>query len=83
MSFATTRIQLEIVILTHKQKDKYQYDIIYMWNLTNKPLYKTETDSEKTEQTCDCQGGGGGREWDGMRVWGQWMQTITFRMYRQ
>ena len=31
------------------------------------------------EQTCGCQGGGG-KKWDGPGVWGQQMQTITFRM---
>ena len=34
------------------------------------------------EQTCGCQGGGG-REWDGLGVWGSQTQTITFRMDRQ
>ena len=30
------------------------------------------------EETCGCQGGG--YEWED---WGQWMQTITFRMNKQ
>ena len=33
------------------------------------------------EQTCGCQGGGG-RERDGLGVWGWQMQTITFRTDR-
>ena len=34
---------------SQKEKDKYCYDILYMWNLkqgTNEPIYKTETDSQ-------------------------------------
>ena len=34
------------------------------------------------EQTCGCQGRGG-REWDGLSVWGQQMQNITFGMNKQ
>ena len=30
------------------------------------------------EQTYGCRGDGEGREWDGLGVWGQQMQTITF-----
>ena len=33
------------------------------------------------EQTCGCQGEGGGVGWTG--VWCQEMQTITFRMDKQ
>ena len=33
-------------------------------------------------QTCSCQEGGEG-EWDGLGVWGQQMQTITYRMNKQ
>ena len=56
MSFATTGMQLEIIILSEvsqKEKDKIPYDITYMWNLkydTNEPMYKTETDS-RTQKT--------------------------------
>ena len=49
------------------------YDITYMWNLkydTNEPFCKTEKQTHRHgEQTCGCQGGGG-REWDGLGVWG-------------
>ena len=34
------------------------------------------------KQTSGCQGGQG-REWEGLGVWDQWMQTITFRMDKQ
>ena len=34
------------------------------------------------EQICGCQGGVG-RDWDGLGVWGQQMQTVTFRMDKQ
>ena len=34
------------------------------------------------EQTCSCQRAGG-REWDGLGIWGLQMQTITYRMDKQ
>ena len=34
------------------------------------------------EETCGFQGGGV-REWDGLGVWSQQMQTIIFRMNKQ
>ena len=34
------------------------------------------------EKTCGCQEGAE-REWDGLGVWGQEMQTIIFRMDKQ
>ena len=46
MPFAATWIQLEIIILSKSEKDKY---ITYMWNRkddTNELIYKTETDSQ-------------------------------------
>ena len=33
-------------------------------------------------QTCGCQGGGGQGK-DGLGVWGEQMQTITYRMDKQ
>ena len=52
MPFATTRMDLNIIILsTVSQKDKYH--ITYMWNLkpdTNELIYKPETDSQ-TQRT--------------------------------
>ena len=56
-----------------------------MWNLkydTNKLIYETEKDSQI--QTTDLQlprDGGGVR--DGLKVWGQQMQTIIQRMDKQ
>ena len=61
------------------------YDIIYMWNLkydTMNLYAKQKQIHRHREWTCVCQGGWG-RERDGLRVWGWWMQTITFRMDKQ
>ena len=49
------------------------YDITYTWNLkyrTNEPISKKETDSQtwRTDQTCGCQGGGRGMEWEVLRL---------------
>ena len=47
MPLATTRMDLEIIILSEvSQKEKDKYDIIYMWNLkydTNDLIYETDT----------------------------------------
>ena len=46
MPCTATRIQLQMIKLNQKEKDKH--DITYMWNLkyeTNELTYKTETDS--------------------------------------
>ena len=51
-----------------------------MWNLkydTNELIYETETDSQAREQTCGCQGAGGGGT-DGVGVWDYQMQTIIY-----
>ena len=48
--FVATWIEPQILILSevsHKEKDKYHM-ILFMWNLkygTDKPIYRTETDS--------------------------------------
>ena len=42
------------------------YDITYIWNLiygTNEPFYRKETHG-LGEQTCGCQGGGSGMDWE-------------------
>ena len=47
MPSAASWMQLEIITLRQKWKDKYI--ITYMWTLkhgTNEPVYKTETDSQ-------------------------------------
>ena len=38
-----------------------------------------ESKSVSYREQTGCQGGGG-REWDGLGVWGESMQTITLRM---
>ena len=43
------------------------------------PSMKQKQTQRNGEQTCDCQGGGG-KEWDGLGLWGQQMQTNTFIM---
>ena len=48
MSFTARWMQLEILILSQKEKDKYHL-ISHMWNLkygTNGPIYKIGTDSQ-------------------------------------
>ena len=52
LPFAATGMQLEIIIPSEVRKRQTLY-IICIWNLkhaTNKPIYKTETDSQ-TERT--------------------------------
>ena len=62
-------MQLEVLILievSQKEKDKYHV-ITYMWNLkygTNKPIYKTEIDSQTQRTDCGCQEGESGMDWD-------------------
>ena len=34
------------------------------------------------EQTCGCEGGGGRDRYE-LRVWGWYMQTVTFRVVKQ
>ena len=56
MLFATTQMELEIIILSEvSQKDKYHIIsyMTYVWNLkydTNEHIYETETDSQ-TQRT--------------------------------
>ena len=57
------------------------HDITYIWDLkygAKEPIYKTETDSQT--QRTDLWLPQWGRECDGLGVWDQEMQTITFRM---
>ena len=50
MPFATTCMDLEIVILNEVNQRQISYDIAYVWNLkknyTNELIYKTETDPQ-------------------------------------
>ena len=72
MPLAATWMQLEIIILSEvRQKEKDKYDITYMWNLkygTNELIYKTETDSQRSDLWLPR--GERGRERDGLGVWG-------------
>ena len=49
---------------------------------TNEPIHKIETDSQAWKTDLWLPGRQGG-ERDGRGVWGQQMQTITFRMDKQ
>ena len=68
MPFAATRMELETLILSEvgqKEKDKYHM-ISHIWNLiygTNEPFHRKEPHG-LGEQTCGCQGGGEGRDWE-------------------
>ena len=49
MPFATTWMQLEIIILSDLSQRQKPYDITYTWNLiydTNERIYKIQTDSQ-------------------------------------
>ena len=50
MPFATTWMDLEIIILSKSERERQMsYGITYMWNIkndTNVLIYKTETDSQ-------------------------------------
>ena len=55
MPLAATWMDLEIIILNEiSETEKDKYDITYVWNLkkkkneTNELIYKTETDSQRT-----------------------------------
>ena len=69
MQLAATWKQLETLVLSEvsqKEKDKQPYDIIYIWNLiygTNEPFHRKENHGPE-EQTCGCQGAGGGSGMD-------------------
>ena len=70
MPFAATWIELEILTLNQKEKDKYH--ITYIQNLTygtNVSTYRKKTNkqtNEHGEQACSCQGGvgGSGMDWE-------------------
>ena len=87
MPFAATWMELESLILSEvsqKEKGQIPYDITYMWNLkygTNEPMYKTK---DSWTQRTDLWLPKVVRERvSGLGVWGQQMQTITFRMDKQ
>ena len=65
-----------------EREGQIPYDIPYMRNLkcgTDKPIYKEKQTPRHRKQICSCQGGGW-RDLCGLEVWGQQMQTVTFRM---
>ena len=70
MAFAATWMQLEITRPSEgsqKEKDKIPYDIINMWNLkygANEPIYRTETDSQRTPLWLPRGWGGSGMDWE-------------------
>ena len=67
MPFAATWMDLEIITLSEvNQTEKDKYHSTYTWNLkygTNEPFHRKEN-HEHGEQTCGCQGGGGGSGMD-------------------
>ena len=87
MSFAATRMKLEVLILSkisQQEKRQIPYDITYIWNLiygTNEPIYRKERNSQTWRRDLWLPRGRE-REWDGLRDWGQQMQT-TFRVNKQ
>ena len=81
-------MQLEIIILSEVSQKERQipYDITYVWNQkygANEPIYKTETDSQTQRTDLWLPRGMGGRERNGLGVWGWQMQTTAFRMDNQ
>ena len=60
----------EILILSEVKSEKERqilYDIIYMQNLkygTNEPVNKQKQTHRHGEQTCSCQGGRSGMDWE-------------------
>ena len=86
--FAAICMDLEILILSEvRQKEKAKYHMISLTcGISNRAQMNPSTEQKQThrhgEQASGCQGGWG-REQDGQGVWGQQMQTITFRMDKQ
>ena len=70
MPFAATWMELETHTEWNKSERERQipYDITYIWNLiydTKEPFHRKETHGLR-DQTCGCQGGGGGSGMDGV-----------------
>ena len=69
MPFATTWMEGETLILSEvhqKEKDKYHMISLRFWNLiygTKEPFHRKENHG-LGEETCGCQGGGGGSGMD-------------------
>ena len=65
MPFVATWIELEIILLRKEERERLiPYDITFTWNIKygrNEPIYKTETDSQRTDLWF--QGGGEKGQW--------------------
>ena len=62
MPFAATWMELEALILSEIRERQMPYDITHIWYLiysTNEPFHRKENHG-LGEQTCGCQGEGGG-----------------------
>ena len=80
-------MDLEVIILSEVRERQIACDITCMWNLKqdpNEPAYETETKQNQghREQTGSCHRGIEWK-WVELRVWGQQMQTGTYRMDKQ
>ena len=83
MSFAATWMQPEILILSEEVKERQILNTTYMQNLkygTNEHYQQT---THKENRLVVAKGKEVGSGTDGLGVWGQQVQTITFRMDRQ
>ena len=71
MPFTATWMELDTLILSEvSQKEKDRHHITYMWSLK----YGTSVPPTKQKRSWACRTDscllGGGREWDGPRIWG-------------
>ena len=69
MPFAATWMELETIILSKSEKDKYHM-VSHIWNRiydTSEPFHRKET-HRRTDIWLPR--GGGGKEWDGLGIWG-------------
>ena len=87
LPFAVTWMELQTLILSDViQKEKGKYHMTsHTWKLiygTNEPIYIKETNSW-TYRTDLWLPRKRGREWDGLRVWGQQMQTTALGVDKQ
>ena len=65
MPFATTWMDLEIILISEvSQKEKDKYHVISLKYGKNEPIYKAETDSQKTDLWLPREKGEGVR-WTG------------------
>ena len=67
MPFTKHGWELETLILSKSERERQiPHGIIYIWNLifgTNEPFHQKENHGNG-EQTCGCQGGGTGMDWE-------------------